>query len=212
MYLYLKMSRQDAISQIKKDTVIARNALSDYEGTEFGEMMPLASRVLGLSGKHFAVVLGPAVLSSLPALTLIVWVSSQFGVAVPAAGTKVLVTTTPATQLVWSDKVSENDMGYTVAWPGQNEAVTAKNKNGKLLFQLGAGTTPFIHKKIWWNSLIANPAGYLPENSSIELVEIQLPMQQFLPWGPDWLRDWAGLFFIVLLGASIGIKVIFKIH
>ena len=212
MYLYLKMSQQDAIGQIKKDTVIARKALSSYEGTEFDEMMPLATRVLGLSGKHFAVVLGPAVLSSLPALALIVWVSNQFGVAAPAVGTKILVTTTPPTQLIWSDKVSEDDMGYTVAWPEKNEVLTARGADGNQLFQLGAGTATLIHKKTWWNNLIANPAGYLPENSRLELVDVQLPMQQFLPWGPDWLRDWVGLFFIMLLSASIGIKVIFKIH
>jgi len=213
MYLYLKLSAQDKIGTIKSDSVAARKALSSYEGAEFDEMMPLATRVLSLSGKHFIAVLGPAVLSSLPALALIVWASNQFGIVAPAAGTPVAVSVYPETAIVWSPKeaASSGETGTLVAWPESGAVVTASSDAGEL-FVIGAGLAPVIHKKAWWNNLIGNPAGYLADDSSIELVEIDMTYREFLPFGPDWLREWAGLFFIALLVVSIGIKVVFKIH
>jgi len=213
MYLYLKLSKQDEIGTLKQQSIAARKALNAYEGSEFDEMLPLAKRVLMLSGKHFMVVIGPAILSSLPALMLIVWVSNQFGALPPVPGSSVDIRTMPATTLNWSGpSINRGDGLYTVIWPANDEPLTAIHSGQRVDLTLGRGVSPVIHKKTWWNTLIANPAGYLPNDSSMELVEIDLPMQQFFPFGPGWLRDWAGLFFIWVLTVSIAIKTIFKIN
>ena len=213
MYLYLKLSKQPEIAAIKQQSIAARKALNAYAGSEFDEMLPLAKQVLSLSGKHFMVVIGPAILSSLPALALIVWVSNQFGAIPPTPRSNVDVRTFPATSLTWSGPSIDLGNGiYTIAWPTTSETLTALNAEGQTEFALGQGIAPVLHKKTWWNTLIANPAGYLPDNSTIELVELDLTMKQFLPFGPSWLRDWAGLFFIWVLCVSITIKVIFKIN
>ena len=212
MWLYLKLSKQQQIGEIKTATVAARKALSGYDGTDFDEMMPLATRVLSLSGKHFFVVLGPAILSSLPALALIVWVSNQFGFETPESGAEIAIAVTPASSLTWSSPAIKVKSEYLISWPVPGEKLLAYDSSGSSVFSIDGGLAPLMHKKTWWNSLIANPAGYLAESAPFEYVQLKLKPKHFLPFGPNWLRDWAGLFFGVLLAVSIGIKVIFKIN
>jgi hypothetical protein len=66
---------------------------------------------------------------------------------------------------------------------------------------------PTIHKRQWWNALIGNPLGYLPDSSRLEWIELGLPQREYLPFGPAWLRAWYVVFFGVLLAASLAIKV-----
>jgi len=70
---------------------------------------------------------------------------------------------------------------------------------------------PTVHKYQWWNVLFGNPVGYLPDNAKIDRVEIDLPEQEFLSFGPSWLRSWEFLFLSVVLIVSIVIKVAFRI-
>ena len=70
---------------------------------------------------------------------------------------------------------------------------------------------PVIHKKQWWNWLMANPIGYLPEDAPIDSLNIALPPQHFLGFGPGWLRGWMFSFFMTFLLASIAFKLILKI-
>ncbi len=213
MYLYLKSSRQDEIAALKTQSVAARKALNSYEGTEFDEMMPLATRVLSLSAKHFLIVLGPAVLSSLTGLMLIVWASNQYGAQMPAPGSEVRFSSSPPASLVWSTAAKSDEPGeYRVVWPPSPTVLRAYANNTQELFAIDNGLAPVIHKKTGWNWLVGNPAGYLPDDTDIEQIDIELEMQQFLPVGPPWMREWAGLFFAVLLTASIAIKFIFRIN
>jgi len=223
MYLYKIMSAQEKIGVIKSESIAARKALSGYEGTEFSEAIPLATKVLKLSGAHLMWVTIPAIVSSLPALALIVWVSNNFAYQMPEAGTPVNVSVTPETSINWSPADSaiqsaiksgnESDKShYELYWPEKDNVIIAKDSNAENVFEIGLGLAPVIHKQLWWNMLIANPAGYLSDNSSLELVEIELQAYEYLPFGPAWLREWLGLFFISLIAASIAVKVIFKIH
>jgi hypothetical protein len=45
-----------------------------------------------------------------------------------------------------------------------------------------------LQKRQWWNSLIGNPIGYLPESSPLEWIDLDLPEKEYLPFGPTWLR------------------------
>jgi hypothetical protein len=60
--------------------------------------------------------------------------------------------------------------------------------------------------------LLGNPAGYLPEQVSVDEIRINLPAQQFLPFGPDWARNWLTLFLIASVSGALLTKKIFKIH
>jgi hypothetical protein len=71
---------------------------------------------------------------------------------------------------------------------------------------------PTIHKRQWWNALVGNPIGYLPDSSRLEWIELGLPQKQYLTVGPAWLRAWYVVFLGVLLAASLAIKVAARIE
>jgi hypothetical protein len=215
MYLYLKMSSQEKIGDLKTQATAARKKLSAYDGTEMDEMMPLAMNVLKLSGKHFYVVTGPAILSSLPALCLIVFISNAYGYIFPDAGSTVEISATPvdATLSIDSDTAQRSETGYQVVWPGEGQSLNISDASGSLLVTLPApAPTPVIHKRQWWNSLIGNPAGYLDEDAAINELFLAMPEHRFIGIGPSWIQTWEFTFFIALLIFSLGIKVVFKIH
>ena len=66
---------------------------------------------------------------------------------------------------------------------------------------------PTIDKRHWWNFLIGNPAGYLPDDAGIERIELDLSPNEYLPFGPAWLRAWYGVFFAALLASSLALKL-----
>jgi len=213
MVLYWLCSAQGKVEAAKLRAIAGRNAMSSYEGTEFDEMWPLAKESLAASGKHFLIVLVPAVLSSLPALTLIVWVSNHFSYTLPAAGTEILVQSTPAMSLTGLAPASEQANSYTLVWPDSATPLTVFSTTNESLVTLPlAAPVPVVHQRLWWNSLIGNPNGYLPAASSVQEIRFGLPPVEYLAFGPGWARGWELSYFLLLILCSLGIKVAFKIH
>lgn len=203
MFLYWLCSAQDKVGVAKERAVNARTKMAAYEGHEFAEMWPLMRESLAASGKHFTVVLGPALLSSVPALMLIVWVSNNYSYELPDSGATISIDSVPAGSL----EITE------VAWPGEDESIQVRDADAQTLFSLPlAAPVPVVHKKVWWNSLIGNPNGYLAEDVATEEVRFDLPSITFLNFGPGWIRSWELSYFLVLIICSLGIKVAFRIH
>jgi hypothetical protein len=211
MYLYWLCSTQDKVAAAKERALTARRKMAGYKGTEFDEMLPLAKESLTASGSHFVIVLWPALLSSLPALTLIVWVSGQFGFTLPQPGSSVAVHTDPAMQL--TDISASPDNVYLVPYPASDSTYSIVAANGEQLATLPlSAPIPIVHKRQWWNSLIGNPNGYLPDEYEIEAIHFELPAIEYLSIGPGWIRGWEFSYFFLLIIVSFSIKVIFKIH
>jgi hypothetical protein len=211
MVLYLLCSAQDKVEAAKQRAIAGRTAMAAYTGTEFGEMWPLAKESLAASGKHFLVVLGPAVLSSLPALTLIVWVSNNFGYSLPAPAAAITLQSSPTDALGNLDKAP--DGSYTVIWPAVASPITVTGTDQAALFDLPLQQpVPVIHQKLWWNMLIGNPNGYLPADTQVVDVSFGLPKNGYLNFGPGWIRSWEFSYFLLVIILSLAIKVAFKIH
>ena len=70
---------------------------------------------------------------------------------------------------------------------------------------------PIIHKKKWWNFMMANPIGYLPQNSKTEAIHIKLPEQIIIGFGPTWMHGWMFSFFLAFLLSSLGFKFLLRI-
>ena len=64
----------------------------------------------------------------------------------------------------------------------------------------------------WLDWLVRNPAGNLPADAPVELIEFGLPSQQLQPFGPDWLRGWEAIFFSTLIIASLWLRWRWKMH
>src|SRR5699024_4894589 len=71
---------------------------------------------------------------------------------------------------------------------------------------------PVIHKRQWWNWLIGNPVGYLPDQGPVQRVHVDLPSPSYLPFGPGWMRSSATLFLAVLFVLSLAIHRFSRIN
>ena len=94
MCLYRVLSPQGQIMRARQEAVEARRRLSAFGG-EMREAWPLIRTALGRSLRHLGLVLRPALLASLPLISLLAWLSSAYGHAFPAPGEAVDVRAFP---------------------------------------------------------------------------------------------------------------------
>lgn len=208
MALYWLCSAQGKTAAAKERAVKARQMMAAYDGTEFEEMWPLAKESLIASGIHFGIVLGPAVLSSLPALAIIVWVSGVFGYKLPQPASMLQAYSVSAEQIGAGEQTD-----YAIAYPAAGDSLQIEADNGEVLATLPLeAPVPVIHKRAWWNSLIGNPNGYLPDEYATEAIYFDLTSTEFLSFGPGWIRGWEFSYFVLLIIVSLGIKFAFRIH
>lgn len=213
MALYWLCSAQDKVAGAKLRAITARERMAAYKGTEFAEMWPLAKESLAASSRHFVVVLVPAMLSSLPALTLMIWVSNHFSFTLPAADSQVNLWSIPANLLADMHPAQNELPGYIVNWPMQDAALPIRSVAGEALLTLPLEVgVPVVHQRQWWNVLIANPNGYLPTDATVREVHFNLPKTEYLTFGPSWIRGWEFSYFVLLVLISLVVKLVFKIH
>jgi hypothetical protein len=207
MGAYWLLSPQTRIAQAKADALAARRALDAHDG-ELAEAWPLISRVLRTALRQLGLVTLPAVLGSLPVLVLLIWLSTTYGYAFPDDGRDVSVRTQPAAAAAQVQSVEAADASAKA-----DHQVVVLDEAGNLVerFLLPA-PVPTIHKRQWWNALVGNPIGYLPDSSRLEWIELGLPEREYLTIGPSWLRAWYVVFFGVLLAASLAIKITARIE
>ena len=122
----------------------------------------------------------------------------------------------PTPELTWTPSgniASHSISEWKIAWPSASTGLTLNNSDDVVILSLPLRhAVGVLHKKMWWNVLFANPIGYLPDSVAIDLVLIQLPTQQFLDFGPAWLRGWEATFFCVLILCSLLIKFSFRVR
>lgn len=216
MALYAALSPQHRLRRVRDDAVDARRALDRFEGS-FEEARPLMARMFATSMKQLGLVLAPAVLASLPLLFMLAWLHGAFSYALPARADAVDLRTLPEgyeasvqpSQVASSAGLSGTYSAVPVADP---PSLVVRDGRGRVVEErpLNAPVTT-LHKEQWWNLLIANPLGYLAEDSPLEWVEIDLPRRELLPVGPWWMRTWEFIFFTTLVAASLAIKFLFRL-
>jgi hypothetical protein len=217
MVFYSLISPQGRISEVKVALREAQGLLASSDDS-FDELLQLIKKTLSLSLKHLSLVLFPALVSSLPLVCILAWSSTQFGYQFPEPGEQLSVSVQPesaATQVGWQlDGVVLQELSAPqIEWPGPNQILQLHDGGGDVLLTLpAAAAIPQFHKKLWWNSLLGNPAGYLPDDSPVDLVAISLPPQRHLAVGPVLLGDWMVLFILAALVAAVLVKWRFKIH
>jgi hypothetical protein len=202
MLLYWALSPQAAIQRTRGKVAAARAALNAYDG-EFTGAGPLIRDMLRLSLKQLGLVTGPAVLASLPVLFLIVWVSTAYGYRFPDPVGEAAIRVVPeGLQARWADTTAA----------GEAPRIVVSDAAGRPVEEVALkAPVPVLHKRQWWNLLLGNPAGYLPEPGIVEYIELALPVRQYIPVGPDWLRGWEAVLFGTILVASLAIKLAFRI-
>ncbi len=201
MGVYWLFSPQTRIAQAKADALAARRALDGYDG-EFAGAWPLMGRLLRTALRQLGLVTGPALLGSLPVLALLVWLSTAYGYAFPGEA-EIPVRTQPETSAARALAVQAQSGPEVVVLDGAGNVVERISLTAPV---------PTIHKRHWWNALVGNPIGYLPDSSRLESIELGLPQKEYLTVGPAWLRAWYVVFLGVVLAASLAIKFAARIE
>jgi hypothetical protein len=216
MLLYRALSNQERISILKAEQKEHQKNIAGFDG-EFDELLPLVGQALGTGMRQLGLSLGPALLATIPILFIIIWVAGEFGYRQPDSGTTIAIEIEPVDAdrdgLQWlpgSAAVATGD-GWNITWPSAGSQV-ALERGGEALLQLPAGyNVPVIHKRRWWNWLMANPLGYLDDGEAVDTIHIGLPAQQFIMAGPTWMRGWMFFFFGSFLLSSIAFKLLLRI-
>ena len=218
MLLFKKLSNQTELAAVKRQIKqVQKDLVRPTDGN--GGIGRIVRQNLQLSGKQLWLSFWPALLASIPVLFLLAFSSNQFGVAAAETGSRVHVTpvdlqASPA-EFRW--------VGVNAQWDARKQAWTfyqpEPGQTASLLrgdaLQLKLPTvvpTHVLHTKQWWNVLLANPAGYLEDNTAIARFEFNTPTPVIIDWGPGWMRGWLFAFMLILVVFSVAIKILWKIH
>jgi hypothetical protein len=198
MELYRLTSPQKRMTVIRRALDRTRSYVAHFDGP-FEEAWPHIRHMLSLALRRVVMVLPATILASLPLLVVIVWLDSRYGDAFPSPGEPVSVTAPGGFQGHWVDGA-----------PPRAQVVDAK---GAAVADVPvAAPAPVIHKRRWWNTLVGNPAGYLPDGAPVDRIDIALPRQQFLAIGPRWMRGWEVTFFTALFIFALTLKTVRRIE
>lgn len=194
MAVYALVSPQRRIDAARRNAAQARGALAECDGG-IADALPLMRTSLAAAWRQLRLTLGPTLLAAVPLLLLLPWISNQYGHRFPPLQVIPEIRTTPAQPASWQRPVS----GPPRIRVGERLPYLAE--------VTVAAPVPVLEPHRWWNYLIGNPAGYLPDAGAIARIEIELPRRQLWPRGPDWLRGWEATFFVAAVVASLALKL-----
>jgi hypothetical protein len=209
MALYRRLSAQQRIKALQAEARGLRQRMMQTDDAR--EAARLAGANLRLSMRTLGTVTGPAMLSGLPVILVLAWISASFATSAPAPGSSVALTSEPPSVPVTGAPPAAGG-GPALAWPGPDGAITLADPTGTIYAAPAADPPPWVlHKKRWWNLLLGNPAGYLADSAAADAVYLAVPDREVLGVGPGWMRGWAFTYLVSLLIVSLLIKVTFKI-
>ncbi|PRD45636.1 hypothetical protein C5748_00200 [Phyllobacterium phragmitis] len=200
MELYRLLSPQAQISRIKQDLLRVQQQLNDFDGP-FEEAWKYIRRMLSLASRRVLIVFPATLIASLPVLILIIWTDAHYGKSFPPPGQAIAVQIGGDYRGRWVDTGN-----------GAAPKAEVMDAAGRQIAEV-AVPKPIrtVHKLRWWNILIGNPAGYLPDDAPFDWVDFALPQQQFFSSGPEWLRGWEPIFFASLLFFAMTLKIVRQI-
>lgn len=209
MALYKVLSSQERIKALQAESKALRQQMMATD--DAGEATRLAGANLKLSMRTLGTVTGPAMLSGIPVIFILAWISASFATSTPPPGAVVPLRSQPAEVTVSATPAAEAP-GAALAWPGPEERITLADSTG-IIYDAPPDDPPawIVHKKRWWNVLLGNPAGYLADGAAADTVVFDVPDREVLGFGPGWMRGWAFTYLVSLLVVSLLIKLVFKI-
>jgi hypothetical protein len=223
MWVYREVSNQEKLAALKPQVKAVQQKLATYDG-EFAGLLPLIRENFRLSGRHIGLAIGPAVVAGIPVLFVLVWASNVYGVHFPEVGDRInleiesVEVPRRAENWTWTGvaprllpSAVDEPLRWGLDWP--DGLFSLAPASGGAALQLPPDVAvPILHKRAWWNLLIGNPAGYLPDDHPVESIRLGLPSHEVLPAGPDWVRGWLFTYFVVLVVVSLGFKFYWRVY
>ena len=190
MVMYARLSNQPRLRAVKRLTRRVRSHLHDPD-IEFSALLAASRRSLALSLRHLGLVLLPSLVTLLPLLFVLPWLSNRFGSELPEPGTTLTWCVLPverAAEVRIGDAMPDAQGCARAPWPEQPTPITWRGDT--IATAPWAGASGVLHARRGWNRLIGNPAGELPDNVGDLEIHVDLPAPSLLPVGPAWLGQW----------------------
>jgi predicted AlkP superfamily phosphohydrolase/phosphomutase len=211
MWFYAKVSKQSRLRALRDELKASHRLLASFDG-EFRELRQIIGRTMRLSFRQMGLTLGPALLASIPLLLVLPTLSNLFDRSWPDAGAPTTVCVDPVMADVFFSVpvTADADAGpgcSVLPWPSAEQPVRLVDKAGVLALDLPLSIPAAIIHQPWsWSWLLGNPAGDLDARSAVQSLRFELPEQQFLPFGPGWLRGWLAAFLLTMLVSGLVYK------
>ncbi len=212
--IYRLLSNQKKIDGVKSELKTAQKTLQEHEG-DFSELKSLALTSIKLSLLRLRLTALPALLSVLPVIFILVFLSSKYDHVIPEAKQEINY------KITWEAPESVGDVEWTyptdrqnthaLYWPTEGSKNKLQSKDGFQLLELPATPVSMIHKKQWWNVLLANPAGYLSDDSPIKLIAFDLTAKKPGKYFSVLFDTWHWPYFILIFLFSVLLFVKFKV-
>ena len=210
MFLYRLCSPQTHL-KILKQRMREIQAELTADPDDLQAALRLSGKNISIALKRFLLTFLPTCVAILPLLSVTAWINSKYGPSFCEDGTVIQVQAHPEGMHILSPTPNGAIMTNSVA--AASGTLTILKETGKPLLKIsGPARASFIARKRWWNWLMGNPMGYLPDDADVEAVVFDFKRQEILPFGPDWMRRWEALFFFCMTIASIALKIVFKVE
>jgi hypothetical protein len=216
--MYAAASNQSAIAALKQRGRETRARLLDPDVETFADFSSLARENLAVSLRLLGKVLGPAAVSAIPVLLLVVWLDAFHGFESPGAAGSVFMTPVPASAAVavrpGGEAAESNGLhGYRVPVLAAGEELRVV-ADGRPIYTGNPFHPPVVsvYQKRWWNALAGNPAGYLAPGSGVQELRFDVAPKRVISVGPAWARGWEMLFFTAVLVAAVAAKILLRIE
>jgi len=196
--IYAKLSPQTAITKLKKESRSLQKGILSAD-IEFKEFLKVSGNSLRTSFKLVATVMGPTIIGALPVLFFIVWIHTYQGYENLPNRSDLAVKSADQSSKLYLSHLNNTDISI--------------NADNQVIYTGDPFSPPTsaLHKRQWWNVVVASPVGYLAKDASVSNVELNFPKKQFLKWMPEWGRGWEVPFFMCVFIAALAIKIIFRI-
>lgn len=187
--LYRFLSPQKRIGHAKREAKQARRNLNQFDG-ELTDAGPLIRAQFLSAFKHIGLVVPGTLISILPLLCLLIWLDTHYSRGYPSAENTPEIHVQPA--------------ALTAEWENGDIPHIRIFDADELLTDIAlTSPVPVIEKRRWWNLLVGNPLGYLPDGGEIERIRVELPEKAYLTVGPGWLHSWPIIFLPVMFATSL---------
>ena len=213
--LYSILSNQPRIKALKSETRRLREQMRNPT-LIYQEMIRLSITNLAVSLRLLGYVFLPCLFSSIPPMLFILWLSTYHSYALPPGGTPIGVTFVPENEkIVIKPSWTGSDLG-------NGKRAISVEAGEKIWFGVedrtiyeGIITEPpvrSVHKKRWWNALMADDTGYIRSDAAVDEIVFAFPRKRFFARGPVWVRTWEFPFAALCLISAITTKWVFKIE
>ncbi len=214
--VYLTLSNQSMISNIKDEMKLVRKQMFDPSLEKKSEYNILAKRNLTLSFKLLGKIFLPAILSIIPIVIIAIWYDMHHSYYIPFAEEPVVINTQPKGLdfvIDHLDLTSEDLTSTSLLHPQSKSDSILIFSNGNLIYsdQPFSVPVPIITKKNWWNFILGSPIGYIIDDSPVETLVFKYPEKIQFNKLPKIIDGWELFFFFGIFISAITLRIVFKV-